>query len=143
MLRGWSYRGGCATTGLALIYLKQPLQGPAGFWLFPDHCFASRRPFGSSDEGHGFEMMNSQTVICSQAWVISLDVHGTSVQLDCLVAQVLPKFEILLGMDVVGELGGVRVGSNGVVVFGVSGGSTKLAATGSAALASSTETSGR
>ncbi len=63
-------------------------------------------------------MMNGDTVECSRAAVVDMEVHGQRVSLDCLVTTVVPSFDVLLGMDAVCRLGGVHISPNGRTEFG-------------------------
>jgi predicted aspartyl protease len=65
-------------------------------------------------------MMDGSTVACVLSCGVDAVVDGTTVSLDCLVVDVLPGYQILLGMDAVKALGGVRVSGSGAVAFGAS-----------------------
>ena len=44
-------------------------------------------------------------------------VGGRELSLDCLVTDLLPGFDMLLGMDAVALMGGATIGANGDVEF--------------------------
>jgi transposase InsO family protein len=70
-------------------------------------------------------MMNGDVVVCKRAAVVEVVVQGFRVTLDCLIAGVVPGFDLLLGMDAVAMLGGVQVDLAGVRFLG--GGSVAAA----------------
>ena len=64
-------------------------------------------------------MMNGQSNVCKEAIVGNLCVDNVNVVVNCLVADLLPGYDMMLGMDVINLLGGVQVTQGGnVVVFG-------------------------
>jgi ribonuclease HI len=71
-------------------------------------CFGAKRRVSES-----VVMMNGELSECQFAVVLNVVVHGMTVVLDCLVADVVPGYDLLLGMDGVKELGGVEVCGNG------------------------------
>jgi hypothetical protein len=67
---------------------------------------------------HTIIMMNGERVVCkgiSHANVI-VDV-GVEAMLECLVTEVLPGCEMLLGMDAIRAMGGVEIGEDGKASF--------------------------
>jgi hypothetical protein len=60
-------------------------------------------------------MMNGDTEKCALSSEVIVNVKGRRVKLNCLVVDVLPGYQILLGMDAVTALGGVRIFGNGRV----------------------------
>lgn len=56
-------------------------------------------------------MMNREPMQSSLSSVVQVDSFYKSL-LDCLVTQVLPKYKMLLGMDVVSAKGGVTIEGN-------------------------------
>jgi ribonuclease HI len=62
-------------------------------------------------------MMNGESVLCSLSCVVLVVICGVEIKLDCLVAQVLPEYDMLLGMDAVSAMGGVTIEGNGKIWF--------------------------
>lgn len=62
-------------------------------------------------------MMNGESVLCNCSSILQVLVCGVQIELDCLVAEVLPSYEMLLGMDAVSPLGGVTIGGRGNVMI--------------------------
>jgi hypothetical protein len=62
-------------------------------------------------------MMNGDTVKCISSCQIMLALNGVKLKLDCLVAEVLPGYQMLLGMDAVAAMGGVRISGDSKVIF--------------------------
>jgi hypothetical protein len=62
-------------------------------------------------------MMNGERVNCGASSVVSVRVSGKECVLDCLVADILPGFQMLLGMDAIAAVGGVKIGGSGLVTF--------------------------
>ena len=62
-------------------------------------------------------MMNGETTTCKGVVQAILNVNGKEVFVELLVNDVLPSFDILLGVDVIDQLGGCTF-ANGTVVFG-------------------------
>ena len=58
-------------------------------------------------------MMNGTVSTCDHAASVNIEICGTVVGLNCLVADIVPGFDILLGMDAVAALGGVQISQNG------------------------------
>jgi hypothetical protein len=58
-------------------------------------------------------MMNGSTAECLQAVTVVMEVSGISVELDCLVVDTVPGFDMLLGIDAINKLGGVKICSDG------------------------------
>lgn len=58
-------------------------------------------------------MMNGESVEVKHTQNCKLVVGGRSIVLECLVSDILRGYDILLGMDVVAKMGGVRVSSDG------------------------------
>ena len=63
-------------------------------------------------------MMNGDVAQCSDSVDVEIRVGSESLILNCLVMNMLPGFDMLLGMDVVSQLGGVHVRADGDVCFG-------------------------
>lgn len=64
-------------------------------------------------------MMDGSIVRCHSCVKMHVYVCGNKVDLDCIIAEVLPGYEILLGVDAISQLGGVYVsGSGEPVEFG-------------------------
>ena len=61
--------------------------------------------------------MSGDDVLCQDAVVVNVNVKGKVLSLDCLVYDILPQYEMLLGMDAISKLGGVYV-NGGEIVFG-------------------------
>ena len=59
-------------------------------------------------------MMNGESVISDCCVDCDVQVGSRSIMLSCLVAKVIPGFDILLGMDAIAELGGVSVSRDGL-----------------------------
>jgi len=66
-------------------------------------------------------MMNGEQVKCGKADGVELRYDGMTAYLQCLVSDVLPGFDVLLGMDLIKRFGGVDIGKNGDVRFHGSG----------------------
>lgn len=66
-------------------------------------------------------MMSGDSVECKLAAVVEVIVQRIHIRLDCLVANVVAGYDVLLGMDAVTMLGGVQVG-NEVRFLGGGGG---------------------
>lgn len=65
-------------------------------------------------------MMNGEVVETDYSYCCKLVVGGRSIEVDCLVSDIVRGFGILLGMDVVTKLGGVTVSGDGkVICFGM------------------------
>jgi hypothetical protein len=58
-------------------------------------------------------MMNGLVAQCNRAVEVDMDVEGKNVMLDCLTANIVPGFDLLLGMDAVERLGGIQVSRDG------------------------------
>ena len=56
-------------------------------------------------------MMNGQSVTCDASLSCDLVVEHRRIEMTCLVAEVLPGFNVLLGMDAIStcKLGGVHI----------------------------------
>lgn len=63
-------------------------------------------------------MMNGSVARCSDSADVRVTVGGEAISLNCLVSDMLPGYSMLLGMDAIRQLGGVRIASDGGVVFG-------------------------
>jgi hypothetical protein len=64
---------------------------------------------------HLVSMMNGKTVLCKKIHKVSVEVSGLKIMVDCLVTTLLSGYSMLLGMDAIKLLGGVRVGSDGSI----------------------------
>lgn len=62
-------------------------------------------------------MMNGDAVVCEASCAVEVSINGVTIMLDCLVAEVLPKYKMLLGMDAIGAMGGVHIGVDGSLKF--------------------------
>jgi ribonuclease HI len=62
-------------------------------------------------------MMNGDVMACESSCRVLVLVGGHEFSLDCLVTELLPGFDMLLGMDAVAIIGGVRIGGDGSVTF--------------------------
>jgi len=58
-------------------------------------------------------MMNGAQVECLVAVVLPVLVSGLKAEVSCLVTEIGAGFDVLLGMDAVGQLGGVAVSADG------------------------------
>jgi len=63
-------------------------------------------------------MMDGTRTVCNGACTIDFLVDGRSVTLSCLVEDILPGYDMLLGVDAVRLLGGVFIDARGGVNFG-------------------------
>lgn len=63
-------------------------------------------------------MMNGDSVECNLGCALQVTIRGVQLTLNCLVARVLPKYHMLLGMDAVIAMGGVTIDGGGIVAFG-------------------------
>lgn len=63
-------------------------------------------------------MMNGDETTCFQVALVSLVVASINLKVECLMADIVPGVDMLLGMDIIGRLGGLRIGSDGCVRFG-------------------------
>jgi len=63
-------------------------------------------------------MMNGDTTMCAHVCKIAISVHGSDLTLSCLVANLLPGYDMLLGMDAVRQLGGAHISADGDCIFG-------------------------
>ena len=81
---------------------------------------SSKFPFCAVRKGSSREivMMNGDVAQCSDSVDVEIRIGTRSSVLNCLVTNTLPGFDMLLGMDVVSQLGGVRVCVDGSVRFG-------------------------
>jgi len=61
-------------------------------------------------------MMNGEITRCQLACHLACAVQGIAVQLDCLVSEVVPGYDMLLGMDAVRQLGGLYISPDGASV---------------------------
>lgn len=52
-------------------------------------------------------MMNGERAMCVGHSIVEIVVERKTLTLDCLVSKIIPVYDALLGMDVVGMLGGV------------------------------------
>jgi hypothetical protein len=62
-------------------------------------------------------MMNGLEEVCSKSCKLEVVVEREVVQLDCLVAKILPGYQILLGMDMVRAMNGVTIRGDGSAMF--------------------------
>lgn len=58
-------------------------------------------------------MMNGESVKCAGCYDCELTVEGCKLRLNCLVADVLPGYDVILGMDAIKIMGGVWIGGDG------------------------------
>ena len=65
------------------------------------------------------QMMNGESATCRGSIVGDIVVSGASVAVDCLVSDVVPGFDLLLGMDVIRALGGCVIDDAGVCFRGI------------------------
>ena len=61
-------------------------------------------------------MMNGRQAVCRAASQLKVACHGRRFNLSCLVADVVPGFDLLMGMDAIRKLGGVQVSRDGTRV---------------------------
>lgn len=62
-------------------------------------------------------MMNGDVVRCNDSVDVKVEIGNQSVWLNCLIADVLPGYDMLIGMDAISQLGGVHVTSDGKAQF--------------------------
>mgnify|MGYP003536646398 FL=1 len=62
-------------------------------------------------------MMNGDVISCAGSCRILVVVGGRELSLNCLVTNLLPGYDMLLGMDVISLLGGVTISDDGSVSF--------------------------
>ena len=58
-------------------------------------------------------MMNGNSIAVNHKAVADVTVNGITIGLECLVANIVPGYQMLLGMDAVRLLGGVQVSMDG------------------------------
>lgn len=63
--------------------------------------------------------MNGSVTQCADSVDVTVTVQGKELKLNCLVSNLLPGYDMLLGMDAVPQLGGVYISDEGGVTFGV------------------------
>jgi len=63
-------------------------------------------------------MMNGEVEVVNEVRGVCLEVGGRRFVLDCLMGKVLGPYQILLGMDVIAKMGGIKVDREGGVKFG-------------------------
>lgn len=63
--------------------------------------------------------MNGDEVMCTHSIALEIFVDGVALKLNFLVADIIPEYQILLGMDAICKLGGVYI-NEGSILFGTS-----------------------
>ncbi|XP_047127791.1 uncharacterized protein LOC124808636 [Hydra vulgaris] len=58
-------------------------------------------------------MTNGKSIEVQYQTVVNLSINDTTIDLECLVANIVPEYQMLLGMDAIRLLGGVQVGRDG------------------------------
>lgn len=71
-------------------------------------------------------MMDGKDTVCSTACTLSMEVEGVVLKVDCVVGEILPPYDMLLGMDFVKLMGGVFVDGSGNIEFGTRGNNSRL-----------------
>jgi transposase InsO family protein len=61
-------------------------------------------------------MMNGEVESCTHVALVDMVVEGNKVTLNCLIADIVSGFDVLLGMDAIDKLGGVSISNNGKTV---------------------------
>lgn len=61
--------------------------------------------------------MNGDDVLFQDAVAVNVNVKGVDLTLDCLVNDIIPQYQMLLGMDAIFKLGGIYV-NDWEIVFG-------------------------
>ena len=61
-------------------------------------------------------MMNGNSIEIKHQIVVNLSINDTTIDLECLVADIVPEYQMLLGMDAIRLLGGVQVGRDGETI---------------------------
>ena len=60
--------------------------------------------------------MSGDDVLCLDAVVLNVSVEGVVLALDCLVCNILPQYQMLLGMDAISKLGGIYIEDGNIVI---------------------------
>ncbi|XP_065675760.1 uncharacterized protein LOC136091968 [Hydra vulgaris] len=60
--------------------------------------------------------MNGNSIEIKHQIVVNLSINDTTIDLECLVADIVPEYQMLLGMDAIRLLGGVQVGRDGETI---------------------------
>jgi len=58
-------------------------------------------------------MMNGSVAECTFSALVNVVIQDREMELNCIVADIVPGFDLLLGMDVVERFGCVQIGVNG------------------------------
>jgi hypothetical protein len=58
-------------------------------------------------------MMDGSSVQCTRGAIVRVVVDGEVVEIDCLVVDTVPGYDVLLGMDTIRQLGGVQISADG------------------------------
>ena len=61
-------------------------------------------------------MLSREEIWCFRSNRVSVEVIDKKLDIDCLVANIVPGFDILLGTDAVDQLGAIRISANGQVM---------------------------
>jgi hypothetical protein len=62
-------------------------------------------------------MMNGDGISVQHSRSVCIGVNGKVITLVCFVLDILPGFDMLLGMDAINLLGGVSIQGNGQIEF--------------------------
>lgn len=54
-------------------------------------------------------MMNGDVVSCFKTLICTVSIAGKTIELNCLVSEIIPGYDVLLGMDAITAMGGVTV----------------------------------
>ena len=122
-------RGGCFSCdgslplcGAKLPSLRVSINDRPSIALLDTGCSRSIISKSLAREGEliplrqGVIMMNGEMVETEYSYICKLVVGSRSIEVDCLVSDIVRGFGILLGMDVVAKLGGVTVSGDGELV---------------------------
>ncbi|XP_065645530.1 uncharacterized protein LOC136076000 [Hydra vulgaris] len=60
--------------------------------------------------------MNGNSIEIKHQIVVNLSINDTTIDLECPVADIVPEYQMLLGMDAIRLLGGVQVGRDGETI---------------------------
>ena len=75
--------------------------------MFSKRCVAAR----------GVVMMNGAEQPCEQIFGVNMEMQGAKISLNCLVSRILPGVDVLIGVDAVHALGGVKIDGEGRVAM--------------------------
>lgn len=66
---------------------------------------------------HRIAMRNGEPVLCRSSCFVQFFISGIPIKLDGLVSQILPEYDMLLGMTAVSAMGAVTIYGNPIILF--------------------------